>query len=412
MSGFNTFIAVTLSVFCLRTTQADSFFLGLGDLPSGGFQSGAKAISADGSTVVGYGYGETGLEAFRWTSSDGMVGLGFVSPSHTTYSEASGVSADGSVVVGASAKGGGGTQAFRWTASEGMVGLGFLPGGGTYGAKAWSTSGDGSVIVGYSDTSTAYMQAYRWTQADGMVVLPDLPEGDEFSEALGISDDGAVIVGQGTSAAGIEACRWTAQGASGLGSLPGGEYRSMAWDASANGGVIVGASSSASSGPDSWEAFLYGEDKTFIGLGDLPGGAFYSFAYAVSADGSLVVGGSESDRGVEALIWDSDHGMRSLYDVLTDDLGLDLSGWELTYAADVSADGLTIVGIGTNPAGDTEAWIAHIPEPATLCLAALGLALACRRRGQIPRRCASRDDGRATRTAGAIAPRVGRGRPR
>ena len=66
--------------------------------------------------------------------------------------------------------------------------------------------------------------------------------------------------------------------------------------------------------------------------------------------------------------------MRYLQDVLTGDFGLDLTGWTLTQALGVSADGLTIVGRGTNPSGNTEAWLAVVPEPSTFTLAGLGLA--------------------------------------
>ena len=72
--------------------------------------------------------------------------------------------------------------------------------------------------------------------------------------------------------------------------------------------------------------------------------------------------------------------MRSLMNVLTSDLGLDLTGWTLREAWDVSDDGLTIVGWGDNPSGITEGWVAHIPEPATLPLLALSALLAARRR--------------------------------
>jgi probable HAF family extracellular repeat protein len=260
-----------------------------------------------------------------------------------------------------------------------MVGLGFLPGGGQYGGMAWSASADGSVIVGYSDTSTAFMQAFRWTQAGGMVALPDLPGGNEFSEALGVSADGSVAVGQGTSDAGIEACVWTTDGAFGLGSLPGGEYRSQARAISADGTVVVGGSRSELSGPDAWEMFRWTEQDGMIGLGDLPGGDFGSYAYDTSVDGSVLVGTGTSQRGLEAAVWDAGHGLRSVYDILTGE-GHDLSGWSLTSATGVSDDGLTIVGTGTNPAGDTEAWIARIPEPATLSLLAFGLAAVLRRR--------------------------------
>src|SRR5436853_45359 len=75
------------------------------------------------------------------------------------YSSATGVSADGSVIVGASAN-----QAFRWTAGSGLIGLGYLP--AATNSSAVAVSGDGSVVVGTSGN-----QAFRWTAASGMVRL-------------------------------------------------------------------------------------------------------------------------------------------------------------------------------------------------------------------------------------------------
>ena len=49
--------------------------------------------------------------------------------------------------------------------------------------------------------------------------------------------------------------------------------------------------------------------------------------------------------------------MRSLQGVLVDDFALDLTGWTLTSATGVSADGSTIVGEGMNPDGFNEGWI-------------------------------------------------------
>jgi hypothetical protein len=73
--------------------------------------------------------------------------------------------------------------------------------------------------------------------------------------------------------------------------------------------------------------------------------------------------------------------MRSLQDLLMNDLGLNLSGWTLGGASAISADGLTIVGTGVNPMGLNEGWIARIPAPATTTLACIGaLGLGRRRR--------------------------------
>lgn len=104
-----------------------------------------------------------------------------------------------------------------------------------------------------------------------------------------------------------------------------------------------------------------------IGLGDLPGGTFSSAALGVSDDGLVVVGyGSNSSSDDEAFIWDEVNGMRSLQDVLVNDYGLDLTGWTLERATDISADGRTLVGWGNHSGYGQEAWIAMLGPPACL----------------------------------------------
>ena len=110
--------------------------------------------SADGSTVVGMARSSQSgmmMEAFVWSSQDGMLGLGDF-PQNQFHSYATAVSADGSVVVG-SGRSVHGVEAFRWTATSGMVGLGDLP-GGQFWSGANDVSRDGNLIVGMVSPST------------------------------------------------------------------------------------------------------------------------------------------------------------------------------------------------------------------------------------------------------------------
>lgn len=351
-------------------------FTGLGDLAGGDYRSTADAVSADGSVVVGtsrVGSGVEGNRAFRWTASGGMEELGGLPGLGSYYSWANGVSADGSAVVG-QIRSSAGNEAFLWSESTAMVGLGDLPGGQDR-SNAYGVSADGSVVVGVGYDSVG-PQAVRWTQQGQILPLGNLP-GVSQGYGLAVSADGSTIIGY---CQGLQGFRWTqGTGTLPLGDLPGGPVGSQALGLSADGSVIVGGSAGQySTGSASFEAFRWTQETEMVSLGSLPGGTPQSTADAVSADGSIVVGNSNmlpSWEGGEAFIWDAEHGMRDLHDLLIDDYGLEesLQGWTLQRATDVSADGRVIVGWGTNPAGQPEGWLAVVPEPSSTTL--LGVAL-------------------------------------
>lgn len=142
-----------------------------------------------------------------------------------------------------------------------------------------------------------------------------------------------------------------------LGDLPGGTANGGAYAISANGEVVVGYSSSTNGN----EPFRWTSSGGMVGLGDLPGGGFGGAAQAVSADGSVIVGQGMADGGNRAFAWDATHGMQSLTDLLLA-AGVNLTGWTLTAATGVSADGTVIVGDGTHN-GNMEGWIATLPNP-------------------------------------------------
>jgi hypothetical protein len=89
-------VALCLASLALaRAGHAQASFRGLGFLPGGEHWSSSIAVSADGSVVVGQGTSASNDEAFRWSAAGGMVGL-----LPGDYSAATGVSSDGTVVVG------------------------------------------------------------------------------------------------------------------------------------------------------------------------------------------------------------------------------------------------------------------------------------------------------------------------
>jgi probable HAF family extracellular repeat protein len=316
----------------------------------------ASGVSADGSVVVGVTWNAAGQRrAFRWTAAAGMEDLGTLGGRE---SEAYGVSADGSVVVGWADNAAGQQRAFRWTAAAGkwrafrwtaarrMQDLGTLGGSES---RALGVSADGSVVVGWAHNAAGRMRAFRWTAADGMQDLGTL--GGDESAALGVSADGSVVVGWATSATGkARAFRWTAaRGMQNLGTL-GGDG-SWAYGVSADGSVVVGWATSAAGKA---RAFRWTAARGMQNLGTL--GGDWSAASGVSADGSVVVGTADNAVGQpRAFRWTAASGMEDLNitcaHLLTD-------GSKLWEARAISPDGRYIVGRGYNAAtGREEAFL-------------------------------------------------------
>jgi hypothetical protein len=133
-------------------------------------------------------------------------------PGGPTFSQALGISADGSFVVGAStsAASGSALEGFVWeAASRTMVGIGDLP-GGRFASTAVDVSADGQIVVGSSEDfeegtlvkdRRSLPIIWRRGGAPAMVALATsdilYPRLTELRTATctGISDDGAVLVG-------------------------------------------------------------------------------------------------------------------------------------------------------------------------------------------------------------------------
>jgi probable HAF family extracellular repeat protein len=325
-------------------------FQGLGDLSGGDFDSRALAISGDGSAVVGWSMSASGLEAFRWTAEEGMVGLGDL-PGGPFHSMARGVNRDGTVIVGRGTIGTNAREAFRWTPATGMVSIGDLPGGLTQ-ADAIDVSDDGSAIAGTGTRSpTGGVEPFRWTQATGIQLLV-LPATAGSGSARAVSADGNIVVGTVSFATGrgIQGYRWTeSTGIELLGDVPGHPQppQSSINAISADGSTLAGLG---------WNSSAVWTASVGFQLIDPPDAG--SQAFTVDGGGYKVVG--TTSAGVA--IWEEGIGPRLLVDVLAD-AGVDPTGWDLLLPTGISDDGLTITGVGTNPSGQYEGWIATLPGP-------------------------------------------------
>ncbi len=296
------------------------------ELPAGSFRYGIARSMAPNGTIVG-GFGQS-VESF---TNDAPV---WINGTYTLLeyvfddgsADANAISSDGRVIVGTAAAPSYKRQPARWVDGE-VEPLGDLSGSDSTGT-ALAVSADGSVIVGSAAGNT---RAFRWMNGD-MEALPLIDEEDiETSSAFDVSGDGRRIVGQQTH----------------FNFLTDG----LLW-----------------------------EDGVVHNIGYLPGGN-KTFPYAISADGEVIGGASGPGFGAfEAFVWDDTNGMQNLRQVLSDG-GADLLGWtQLTRITDISADGRTLLGSGFNAEGDFAYFLATIPEPSTLALTGVGLALLARRR--------------------------------
>jgi probable HAF family extracellular repeat protein len=203
--------------------------------------------------------------------------------------------------------------------------------------------------------------AFIWNEADGTTYLP-ANGSDTCNWATAVSADGSVVAGY-SSVCEIEpyieteAFIWTeAEGTIGLG-VPRGYAGSEARDISADGKVVVGDCTNADG--DKWTAFRWTADQgmRLLSCKNL-GLEVKSRAYGASKDGGIIVGYASTPLGGGAAIWIDDEVY--LLKTLLLRMRLPVADWSLSEATAVSDDGRTIVGDGTNPDGETEAWVLQL----------------------------------------------------
>lgn len=273
----------------------------------------ARAISGDGSMIVGYQAIDSDSFAVRWRGDGtGMTQLDTTLPGDAAVLEswAYGVSDDGGVIAGVARDANDLSRfAVRWSGDDlDLEALGGIPVDRQ--SIALGVSGDGATIVGshFDVEPEINGMAFAWTAAGGLVTLDPLGDGTSVIDVSAIAraadQDGDVIVG--TIRTGpypvTQAVRWVDGGTpESLGSLAGPVGISEAWDVSDDGAVIVGQTQvipglilramryTDVDGMETVEGWLrrngvvIGQDITRL-------------AHGVSADGSVVVGAAEDDR--------------------------------------------------------------------------------------------------------------------
>ncbi len=180
----------------------------LGDFPGGAHDSAALGISAQWHSVVGYGTTDQGRQAFLWRGfNSDLIGLGDLTDKHVD-SVAYAISSDGKIIVGAGSNSQGESEAFRWTESDGMIGLDPLDLVVRSSAQAVST--DGRVIVGGLTLPDGTEEAFLWNPVAGIRSISGILSqkfgqdlsGWQLLNATGLSYDGLTIVGEGINPSG------------------------------------------------------------------------------------------------------------------------------------------------------------------------------------------------------------------
>ncbi len=301
-------------------------------------------LTPDGCTVAGF----FSSGAFKWTPGTRIRRIN--GPATGVAS----VSADGGVVTADVKQGNNQYTANRWTSSGGWQSLGGLAGSTGCDASlsnSYSLSADGSKQVGLGWLSNCRAHAFVWEAGTGMVDLGAL--GGRSSRASGISDDGSTIVGFDEHGTGHRrSAVWRNGVETVLSDNPGELY-----DATPNGGVVVGKGSS-SEGAARWTENAGTWTPEFFG--NLPGTS-NATGLAVSDDGSVIVGISGSPFDNSAFYYSAATGLVRMTDHLASQ-GIDVTGWTLTSASGISADGKTISGSAFNPQFKQEAWIVQLPD--------------------------------------------------
>lgn len=318
------------------------------EIIGGGALTTNCVLSGDGTTVFGQEATDTGTVGFVWHPGSALTPIAPNGGFNDFVPR--GISRDGRVVVGYSTNGGGVRRATVWRAGA-FTSLGVVDGDDTAQSEANGVSADGSVVVGRSDSSIG-SQAFRWSAEGGLVGLGDFSTGDDglsSSTATAVSPDGQTVVGQ--ARLGDAAKRgfvWTV----------GGGLREI-------GAVVSPDSTTVEVNPTVFDpagirVYGYSDDVAWqwqVGgvTSPLETGRFMPMA----SGGGAVFGVSTE---APAAMWTQDGGLRNLADVI-DDLALSnlLGDYRVSGVGGCSADGSRVLVLATKSDGSQATFLLTLP---------------------------------------------------
>jgi len=363
----------TISTLALAALAASSFAFDLtysvtqiGVLP--GMQDSIVRGLNDHGDVVGYSYSAFGQtkQAFRYTASGGMQGLGTLGGPNG-YALA--INNAGNIAGYSDTTTPDRRVATLWTADNSVHSLGVPTGG--YRSLVSGINNRDEAVGAFEDisgtTPTACLLSLYGRESLGSL------EAGYFSAAHSINDHG-MVAGWGGTSAGISSFLWTRE--NGMQILPSvaGNKVSYAVDVN-NSGEAVGYY--AGNWDEPGYAYFYGPS-----VGQINFGAFASNAAAIN-DSGVVVGTRATQDGDRAFSWTQS----GAFVDLTSLLDANGQGWTVSEAIDINASGQILASgwFGTGQSGYYAPVlltpnVAPVPEPASLAALGLGAAAMLRRR--------------------------------
>lgn len=219
-------------------------------------------------------------------------------------------------------------------------------------------SGGGTIIVG-GLLSGGSNWACKW--ADGRIqkLAPSGKFNPEYSDALGISDDGRIVVGHVGNLRGHFAAMWAGSTPPRVLEGPAGVKVSecYAWATNLSGSVVVG---------HVWDGFRrvparWANTGKLQVLSGMPERHKDGFARGVDDKGGTIVGFFDYGKNRTGFVWESSKGLVSANAYLgLKGLSKELSGLRITAVMGISANGKVFSGTCVDRQGRTHGWKASL----------------------------------------------------